>query len=125
MVSVVSLARGFALTKQKDKQTDCQYIGLSFQEWERLTRLAREKIEPFMQAPVDNNAQDQTFIISTGIVGKYSKKLVLSHYQGGKNLSIRLFFGFNPCLSGVTLSAGEYASIRHCFGHSGIRTRLY
>ena len=118
MVSIVSLARGFALTKQKDKQTDCQYIGLSFQEWDRLTSLAREKIEPYMEAPVDNDELEQAYNISKDIGGKYSKKLILAHYQGVKTMSIRLFHGFNPCRSGVTMNGGEYSSIRHCLGHS-------
>lgn len=126
MTSVVFLQHGFAISKQKDRQLDQQFMALDFQEWSRLSVLAREKISPFLEDDYTGaDGVDESHVLST--VGtarngeyevKLCKKLVLGRYLGGKTVSIRLFHGLNPCKTGVTLNRGEYECIRSCLFES-------
>ena len=121
MVSIQLIGNGFYLSKRgRDHKDGGQGIGLTAQEFDRLSELSNTAIQPFMEQRPDALAAGESFTISSDNDSQYSKKVTLGRYNDCPTCNVRLYCknGQTPCKPGVALSTADYASIRSCLSRS-------
>ena len=115
------IGTGFHLSKRgRDHKDGGQGIGLTAQEFDRLSELSTTAIQPFMEQRPDALGAGESFTISSDNDTQYSKKVTLGSYNECPTCNVRLYCknGQTPCKPGVALSTADWASIKSCLSRS-------
>ena len=115
------IGTGFHLSKRaRDHHAVGQSISLTAQEFDRLSHLADDTIQPFMEQRADAVGAGESFTISSETNSQYSKKVTLGIFNDCPSCNVRLYCrnGQTPCKPGVALTSADWASVKACLSRS-------